>query len=134
VLPPETRRILELLAVLNLRIPLAQRGQGAQVSSPSAAIEPTVASGLVVWWPDEPTCPVEIRHPLVRDAIYAGIIATKRRLLHARAAAMVSESASWAHRVAALDHPDEGLAAELEQLGGREGAVGRLLLAATHLQ
>jgi AAA ATPase domain len=124
VLPPETRVILEMLAVLDLLTPLAQLGHAAEVESPSAAIEPAVASGLVNWWPEEPTCPVEIRHPLVRDAVYAGITATRRRMLHARAAALVSESASWAHRVAALDRPDEGLAVELEQLAGEEGAVG----------
>jgi len=134
VLPPETRDILQMLSVLNQRMPLPQLGQAAEVDSPSAAIEPAVASGLVDWWPEEPTCPVEIRHPLVRDAIYAGIAATRRRLLHARAASLVSESASWAHRVAALDRPDEALAVELDRLAGEEGSAGRLLLAATHLQ
>jgi DNA-binding NarL/FixJ family response regulator len=133
-LPPDTRTILETLSVLNLRIPLAQLGQAAQVDSPSAAIEPAAGSGLVDWRPDEPTRPVEIRHLLVRDAIYAGITASKRRALHARAASMVSESASWEHRVAALERPDEGLAAELERLAGEEAAGGRLALAATHLQ
>jgi hypothetical protein len=43
-----------MLAVLNLRIPLAQLGQAAQVGSPSAAIEPAVAAGLVDWSPHEP--------------------------------------------------------------------------------
>ena len=122
-----------MLAVLNLRMPLAQLGQAAQVDSPSAAIEPAVAAGLVDWSPDEATCPVEIRRPLVRDAIYAGITPTKRRMLHAWAASMVSESASWEHRVASLECPDEGLAAQLEQLAGSEAAAGRLALAATHL-
>ncbi len=134
VLPPETRSILEMLAVLNLRVPLAQLGQAAEIESPSAAIEPAVAAGLVDWSPAEPTCPVEIRHLLVRDAIYAGVTPTRRRLLHARAASAVSESASWEHRVAALDHPDEGLAARLERLAAGEAAGGRLALAATHLR
>jgi DNA-binding CsgD family transcriptional regulator len=134
VLPPEARSILEMLSVLNLRLPLAQLGQAAQVDSPSAAIEPAVAAGLVDWWPEEPTCPVQIRHLLVRDAIYAGITPTRRRLLHACAASMVSESASWEHRVAALDRPDEELAAELERLAGQEAADDHLVLAATHLR
>jgi DNA-binding CsgD family transcriptional regulator len=134
VLPPETRVILEMLSVLNLRLPLTQLGQAAEVDSPSTAIEPAVASGLVDWWPEEPTCPVAIRHLLVRDAVYAGITPTKRRLLHARAASVVSEPASWEHKVAALEYPDEGLAAQLEQLAGEEAAGGRLALAATHLQ
>jgi AAA ATPase domain len=134
VLPPETRGILEMLSVLNLRMPLAQLGQAAEIESPSAAIEPAVASGLVDWSPQEPSCPVELRHLLVRDAIYARITAARRRVLHARAATVVSEPASWEHRVAALDQPDEGLAAELEHLAGEEAAGGRLALAATHLQ
>ena len=120
--------------MLNLRLPLAQLGEAAQVDSPGALIEPAVASGLVDWWPEEPTCPVEIRHLLVRDAIYADIAAARRRLLHAQAASVVSESVSWEHRVAALDRPDEGLAAELEQLAGDEAAGFRLVLAATHLR
>ena len=36
--------------------------------------------------------------------------------------------------MAALDRPDEGLAAQLERLAGEEAADGRLALAATHLQ
>ncbi len=46
-LPSETVVVLGMLAVLNLRMPLAQLGQAAQVGSPSAAIEPAVAAGLV---------------------------------------------------------------------------------------
>ena len=134
VLPAETRGILEMLSVLNLRLPLAQLSRAVEVDSPGTAIEQAVASGLVDWSPEEPTCPVEIRHPLVRDAIYAGIAAARRRTLHALAASMVSESASWKHRVAALDRPDERLAGELEQLAGEETADGRLALAGTHLQ
>jgi DNA-binding CsgD family transcriptional regulator len=134
VLPPETRSVLEMLSVLNLRIPLAQLGQAAQVDAPGEAAEPAVASGLADWRPEEPSCPVAIRHPLVRDAIYAGLPAARRRVLHARAAVMVSESASWEHRVAALDRPDEELAAELERLADKEVGAGRPGLAGTHLQ
>jgi DNA-binding CsgD family transcriptional regulator len=133
-LPPETRGILEMLAVLNQRLPLAQLGQAAQASSPSAAIEPAVIAGLVDWQPDEPSCPVALRHLLIRDAIYASIALTRRRTLHQRAAQQVSESASWEHRVAALEQPDEDLAAELEQLAATEADRGQVALAATHLQ
>ena len=133
-LPSQTRVILEMLAVLNLRVPLAQLGQAAQDGSSSTAIEPAVAAGLVSWWPEEPTCPVAFRHPLVRDAIYAGITMTRRRQMHARAALFVSEAAAWEHRVAALDQLDEDLAGQLEHLADEEAAGGRLAMAATHLQ
>jgi tetratricopeptide (TPR) repeat protein len=134
VLPPPSLAIVEMLSVLNLRLPLAQLGLAAEIESPSAAIEPAVAAGLVDWSPDQPSCPVEIRHLLVRDAIYAGLTPVNRRLLHARAGGFVSESASWEHRVAALDQSDEGLPAELEHLAAGELADGRVALAATHLQ
>ena len=132
--PPETRGLLEMLSVLNLRLPLVQLGEAAQAGSAGAAIEPAVAAGLVDWWPDEPTCPVQIRHALVREAIYAGMTAARRRELHARAALVVAESASWEHRVAAMDRPDEALAAELERLAREEAAGSRPVLAATHLR
>jgi hypothetical protein len=133
-LPPESRAILEMLAVLNRRVPLARLGHAARLISPSAAIEPAVASGLVDRWPEEPSCPVAIRHLLVRDAVYAAMTGTMRRMLHSRAAAVVGEAAAWEHRVAALDQPDEALAAQLERLAAEEAGAGRLPLAATHLQ
>ena len=72
--------------MLNLRMPLAQLGQAAEVTSPSAAIEPAVTAGLVDWWPEEPTCPVVIRHLLVRDADLRRHPGQQAPLLHARAA------------------------------------------------
>ena len=77
---------------------------------------------------------MQIRHALVREAIYAGMTAARRRELHARAALVVAESASWEHRVAAMDRPDEALAAELERLAREEAAGFRPVLAATHLR
>jgi hypothetical protein len=83
-LPAETRSVLEMLAVVNARLPLARLGSTAGVASPSAAVEPAVAAGLVDWWPREASCPVALRHALQRDAIYAGLAPTLRRALHAR--------------------------------------------------
>jgi DNA-binding CsgD family transcriptional regulator len=132
-LPLDTRAVLEMLSVANVRLPLTQVGEATQVASASQAIEPAVSAGFVDWWPLEPSCPVELRHALQRDAIYAGIPAIRRRMLHARAASLVDESSAWGHRVAALDQPDEALAAELEGVAANDAARGRLPLAATHL-
>jgi DNA-binding CsgD family transcriptional regulator len=133
-LPEEARSLLEMLAVLNARTPLALLGDAAQVASPSAAIEPAVRAGLVDWWPHDPTFPVVLRHPLQRDAIYGRLSAARRRDLHARAVPVVDQRASWLHRVASLDRPDEDLATQLERLAGEETAKGHMPLAATHLQ
>jgi hypothetical protein len=133
-LPAPTRSLLEMLATVNGRVPLALLGESASVTEPTAAIEPAVRAGLADLPPDEPTRPVVIRHALQRDAIYAGMTADRRRELHARAVTIADEASGWAHRVASLDRPDEGLAAQLERLASTEAASGRLALAATHLQ
>jgi hypothetical protein len=133
-LPAPARSLLELLAVVDAPVPLAMLGGAAGVASPAAAIGPVLRAGLadVAW--DEPARPVVLRHALQRDAIYASLAPGRRRELHARAVTVADEARGWAHRVAALDRPDEGLAGELERLAGQEAATGRLALAATQLQ
>ena len=133
VLPEGTRSLLQMLAVVNARLPLALLGEAAAVTSPSAVIEPAVKAGLVAWSPHEPTAPVSIRHALQRDAIYGSLAAGKRRELHARAVNLVDETSAWHHRVASLDQPDEELAGQLERLAVDEAGRGRLPVAATHL-
>jgi DNA-binding CsgD family transcriptional regulator len=133
-LPAPTRSLLEMLAVVNGPVPLAVLGEAAGVAEPSAAIEPAVRAGLADLPAGEPTRPVVIRHALQRDAIYAGMTAGRRRELHARAVTLVDEASAWAHRVAALNRPDESLAAQLEGLASSEAATGRLALAATRLR
>ena len=133
-LPAPACSLLEMLAVVDGPVPLALLGAAAGVQEPTAAIAPAVRAGLADVPPEEPTRPVVIRHALQRDAIYAGLAADRRRELHARAVTVVDEAHGWAHRVASLDRPDEGLAAQLEQLASQEAAGGRLALAATHLR
>ncbi len=133
VLPQETRSLLEMVAVVNTRVPLALLGEAAGVSSPSPAIEPAVRAGLVEWSPHEATSPVMIRHALQRDAIYALLAPGRRRELHGRAIGLVDEDAAWFHRVASIDRPDEDLAEGLERLAAQDAARGRLSSAATHL-
>jgi hypothetical protein len=106
-LPAETRGLLEMLAVLDVRIPLPLLGAAAGCDAPSEALEPAVRAGLVDWWPDQPSRPVALRHALQRDAIYGALAPVKRRQLHARAVEFVDGGTSWVHRVAALDRPDE---------------------------
>ncbi len=133
VLPADSRSLLEMLAVVDDRLPLAVVGDSAGVGMPSAAIEPALVAGLVDWWPQEPTCPVWIRHPLQREAIYAGMDPVQRREFHSRAVSLVDDGRAWAHRVACLDGPDESLAGQLEQLEARQVAAGQMASAATHL-
>ena len=54
-LPPETRAIVEMLAVLNARVPLPQLGRAAGAGSPSAAVSRRWRAG---WWTGRRKSPV----------------------------------------------------------------------------
>ncbi|GAB2607886.1 LuxR family transcriptional regulator [Paractinoplanes abujensis] len=133
-LPAESRDLLDALAVLDARVPLAAAGRLAGLADPARALGPALAAGLAVWWPNEPQSPVGLVHSLQRDALYDALGPGRRRVLHAGAAHLVGTAASWAHRVAAASTTDEGLAAELEQSGLAEAAAGRNAVAATRLR
>ncbi|WP_198170532.1 helix-turn-helix transcriptional regulator [Actinoplanes awajinensis] len=132
-LPAESRELLEAMAVLDTRAPLAAAGRLAGVPDPARALGPALAAGLVQWSPTEPESPVALVHALHRDAIYDTLAPDRRRTLHAGAAELVDAAASWAHRVAAATTTDERLAADLERSGMTEAAGGRSAVAATRL-
>ncbi|HXA61888.1 MAG TPA: AAA family ATPase [Streptosporangiaceae bacterium] len=132
-LPEESRDLLEALAVLDARVPLSTVGRLADLADPAHAVGPALAAGLVQWWPIDHQSPVSLVHALQRDAVYDGLTPERRRALHAGAATVVGTAASWAHRVAAADAADPGLADELERSGMDEAANGRSALAATRL-
>ncbi|MEY9893659.1 DNA-binding NarL/FixJ family response regulator [Catenulispora sp. MAP5-51] len=133
-LPPDSVALLEAMAVLAARVPLATVAQVAGTPDPAKALGPALRAGLVRWWPTESQSPVTLVHALQRDAVYDAIAPERRRALHLAAADVVATGAAWAHRVAAAVSVDAGLAAELEQSGAAEAAAGRNALAATRLQ
>jgi DNA-binding CsgD family transcriptional regulator len=132
-LPADSLTLLEAMAVLDAPLPLATVAEVASLPDPARALTPALAAGLAQWWPTESQSPVALVHALQRDAIYDAIDPEHRRTLHAAAAEVVGTSAAWAHRVAAATAADPGLAAELEQSGTAEAAIGRNALAATRL-
>ncbi|MBM2620806.1 AAA family ATPase [Actinoplanes sp. LDG1-06] len=133
-LPAGSREMLEAMAVLDARMPLSAVGRLAGLADPAEALGPALTAGLAVWWPSEPQSPVALVHALQRDAIYDALSPARRRALHAGAAGLVGTAASWSHRVAAADSTDDDLAAELEQSGTAEAALGRNAVAATRLR
>jgi len=132
-LPEPTRDLLDGLAVLGTRGPLARLAHVAGVPHPSEALQPALDAGLAQWWPNEPSSPVGIVHELQREAIYSALSPARRSLLHARAAEVVDRSTAWAHRVAAATSADADLAADLEAAATEQADLGQHGVAAEYL-
>ncbi|WP_157596710.1 helix-turn-helix transcriptional regulator [Streptacidiphilus rugosus] len=133
-LPPDSRLLVDALAVLDAEAPLAFVGQLAELGDASAALGPAIDSGLVGWRPSDPSSPIRIQHRLQRDAVYSAIEPSRRRALHLAVIPLVDRESSWRHRVSAADNVDPGLAAELEDEAARVTASGRIAHAAVLLQ
>jgi DNA-binding CsgD family transcriptional regulator len=96
-----------------------------QVDDPAGAREALVEAGLLVARMPEMTSPLRTSHALARAAIYQSIPYARRRQLHLRAAKQAGTvMESLEHRVAAADHYDEALAAELDQAAQAVHAAG----------
>lgn len=121
VLPPPARALAMALAVLGRAAPLALVGAVAGVAEPTAALESLLTANLVAWRPGS-TDDVRFAHPLYRAAVLDDLSPTRRRELHQAAAGFLGGAEALAHRVAATDAFDAGLAAELAAEAERGGA------------
>ncbi len=87
------------------------------------ALEEAESSGLLqVAGPN-----LELRHPLVRSAVYQGAVTRARQQTHAALADALAgvdaDRRAW-HLAAAVDDPDESVVAELDQAAARAQARG----------
>jgi DNA-binding CsgD family transcriptional regulator len=133
-LPVSTRGLLDALAVLGTRSPLARVARISGIEHPTEALQPALDAGLMLWWPDDPVSPIALAHDLHREAIYSALTPVRRRELHARAAAVVDQGTAWAHRVAASTSTDSRLAGDLEKAAAAEAGSGRHGVAAAYLR
>jgi len=133
-LAPASRSLLDALAVLDGKYPLALAARVGGVADPVTALEPLLTSEVVRWWPEDPATVVRVRLPVHRDAVYRLLTPGRRRELHLAAAVVAHGDAKWAHRMAAVGGADGALARELElaaERARREGAgerAGTMLL------
>jgi DNA-binding CsgD family transcriptional regulator len=104
----ETQRLLSVGAVIGQGVPLAVWAAVAGVDEETLlkAVEQAAQAGLLAEMPDGKT--VRFAHALIRETIYEGEMATRRRRLHRR----VGEA------LAAMPHPDpDGVAYHFQQSG-----------------
>jgi ATP/maltotriose-dependent transcriptional regulator MalT len=127
------RDLAAALAVVNQREHLSVVGRVAGLAEPLEALDALLPTGFVRWDPRAPGSPVEFTHPLYRQAIYDDLAPLRRRDLHRAAARVLTPTAVLAHRVAATDGDDDGLADELEEAAASEMAGGVPALAARDL-
>ena len=116
---PPTGQTLMLLAAADDSLPLSVlRAAGRELDVPDPTLTEVEATGLLRSDGDV----VAVRHPLVRSAVYQAATMMERRTAHAALAGAVREidpdRYAW-HRAAAVDGPDEDVAADLEAVGAR---------------
>lgn len=132
-LPPPSIALLEALAVLDGRYPLAVVAKLAGVQQPDETISPLLTENLVRCWPHMPSTPICIRYPVQRDAVYETIAPNRRRKLHSAALGWSHGRTAWVHKVAASDRIDVHLASDLEAAAQTVLRDGRPARAATFL-
>ncbi|MFI6818896.1 ATP-binding protein [Nonomuraea sp. NPDC050328] len=134
-LPRRTRTLLLACAANDghdLREALAAAGTVARADLSLADLAPAIELGLVTLHDRA----IRFRHPLVRSAIYQKAGPLARQVIHLSLAdvhAPDPDRRAW-HRAAALDRPDESVAADLEQVALRARGRGALTVAITALR
>jgi DNA-binding CsgD family transcriptional regulator len=132
MLPVETRRLLLIAAAEPLGEVAMLWGAASRLGLGADAAAPAQAAGLI-----DIGSLVRFSHPLLRSAVYRGASLADRQEAH-RALAEATDPAAdpdrraW-HRAHAVDEPDEGVAAELEDSAGWAEARGGVAAAAAFL-
>jgi DNA-binding CsgD family transcriptional regulator len=134
-LPRRTRMLLLACAANDghdLREALTAAGTVTGTELSLADLAPAVDLGLVTLHERS----IRFRHPLVRSAIYQKAGLLDRQVIHLALADVHTpdpDRRAW-HRAAALDHPDDSVAADLEQVALRARQRGALTVAVTALR
>ena len=133
-LPRPARDLVVAASVLGDYCPLADAAAVADAAQPAAALEKAEQAGLLRQQGTAPDPAVSFPRPLIRQAIYDGLGAERRKRLHLRAAATLGGQEALAHRAAAAIGPDPELADDLSAAAATAAAAGDLLMAARYLQ
>ncbi|GAA4928776.1 AAA ATPase-like protein [Actinomycetospora succinea] len=132
-LPDGPRRVLEAMAAFGDPAPLTALTELAGPEAPTCAAQ-LVDAGLAVRQADETGEHLTFPSPLLRDTVYAGTPADRRRALHRAAADLTGGSVRWRHLVGATDGPDPDLADALDAAATEAIDRGDLVPAAEYLE
>ena len=120
---PEAWRLLEAVAVLGPRCPLATAAALGEIDSPFEALEEACDADLLRRDESQGIPTPVFAHPLIAAAIYDQIGPARRARLHASAAHVIEdEASSLRHLAAAAAGPDTKLANRLAKLAERTAA------------
>ncbi len=133
-LSPAARDVVAAAAVLGDHSTLVDVAAVAGTPAPAAALGEAEQAGILVEQETPSGWRLSFPHLLVRQAVYGGLGAERRRALHLRAAAAVGGEDALAHRTAAAAGADQALASDLDEAAGKAAAAGKLRLAARYLQ
>ena len=128
------RDVVTAAAVLGEHSTLVDVAAVAGTTEAAAALGEAEWAGILLEEQTPSGWRVSFRHLLVRQAVYGGLGAQRRRALHLRAAAIAGGENSLNHRTAAAAGADRELASDLDQAAGQAAAAGKLRLAAQYLQ
>jgi DNA-binding CsgD family transcriptional regulator len=119
----DASRLLEAVAVLGPRFPLAMAASVGEVETPLEALEEASDAGLLRWVKTPGVPSPAYAHPLIAAAVYDHIGPARRARLHAVAAGLVEdEGTALRHLAAAAAGPDADLARRLEALAEHKAA------------
>jgi DNA-binding CsgD family transcriptional regulator len=123
-LSPEAQTLLLVAAADDSTQSATVRSAAELLGAGPDALDEAERSGLLLVAGSQ----VELRHPLVRSAVYQGATSTARRLAHAvLAQVMLSDEdvdrRAW-HRARAIDLPNAAVAADLDRAGERAARRG----------
>ncbi len=134
LLSPTARDVVAAAAVLGEHSTLVDVAAVTRTTAAAAALGEAERAGILLEEETSSGWRVSFSHPLVRQAVYCGLGAERRRALHLHAATVVGGENSLAHRTAAAAGADRELASDLDQAAGQAAAAGKLRLAARYLQ
>ena len=124
-LPSGAVALVEAVAVLGDGTSIADAASLAGLTSPLAALDAAVATGLLVVTERRRAHALATAGPMVAAAVVAHLGPARAADLHVRAAGVVSDPAArLLHRVAATVLPDPSLADELEDLARQRASTG----------